>query len=85
MFYDRALADNVIGYIFTDVAKLDLETHLPIIVDFWDSMLSTPGPTPGTGGIRLPSTRSCTRIAATPEHFQRWLEIFTTTIDECSR
>jgi hypothetical protein len=32
-FYEKALKDKVIGYIFTDVAKLDLEHHLPIITD----------------------------------------------------
>ena len=38
-FYSRALTDETIGYIFTDVAKLDLEHHLPIIGDFWESLL----------------------------------------------
>lgn len=32
--YERAIADNVIGYIFTDVARLDLKHHLPVIGDF---------------------------------------------------
>jgi hemoglobin len=34
-FYARAMSDAVIGYIFTDAAELDLETHLPVIGDFW--------------------------------------------------
>ncbi len=33
-FYARAINDETIGYIFTDVAKLDLEHHLPVIGDF---------------------------------------------------
>jgi len=33
-FYTRAINDETIGYIFTDVAKLDLEHHLPVIGDF---------------------------------------------------
>ena len=37
VFYERALADEVIGFIFSDVAHLDLERHLPIIGDFWES------------------------------------------------
>lgn len=38
-FYTRLLADTEISYIFTEVAKLDLEHHLPKIADFWDSIL----------------------------------------------
>jgi hemoglobin len=34
-FYDAMLKDPIVGFIFTDVAKIDLEHHLPIIVDFW--------------------------------------------------
>ena len=42
-FYSTAMTDEVIGYIFTDVAKLDLDVHLPIIGDFWESMLFQTG------------------------------------------
>ena len=38
-FYGRALTDPVIGYIFTDVAKLDLEAHVPQITSFWETIL----------------------------------------------
>ena len=38
-FYSRALEDPVIGYIFTDVAKLDLEAHVPKIASFWETIL----------------------------------------------
>lgn len=30
-FYQKILQDDLIGYVFTDVAKIDLEEHLPII------------------------------------------------------
>ena len=33
-FYERLLADENISYIFTDVAKLDIKTHIPVIADF---------------------------------------------------
>ncbi|HNR18036.1 MAG TPA: group III truncated hemoglobin, partial [Chitinophagaceae bacterium] len=38
-FYEKLLADNSISYIFTDVAKIDLSHHLPVLVNFWDSIL----------------------------------------------
>lgn len=38
-FYGRLLRDPSIGYVFTDVAKIDLEAHLPTIGDFWEQNL----------------------------------------------
>ncbi len=34
-FYGRALTDPIIGFIFTDVAELDLDAHVPQITAFW--------------------------------------------------
>src|SRR5918998_258455 len=38
-FYGRAMRDPIIGFIFTDVAKLDLEAHVPEITSFWETVL----------------------------------------------
>ena len=38
-FYGRALTDPVIGFLFTDVAELDLEAHVPRITNFWETIL----------------------------------------------
>lgn len=81
-FYERATADAIIGYIFTDVAKLDLQKHLPVIGDFWETLLF------GTGDYQRHG-RNPLRVHAelnekTPlrfEHFARWLEIFNETVD----
>ena len=82
-FYAKAITDETIGYIFTDVAKLDLEYHLPIIGDFWETLLF------GTGNYQKHGRNPLQVHAAlnekTPlllEHFQRWLEIFHETINE---
>lgn len=82
-FYERAMRDEVIGYIFTDVAKLDLEKHLPIIGDFWDSMIFGSGKYQKHG--RHPMMIHGELSAKSPldfRHFNRWLEIFDTTVDE---
>ncbi len=42
-FYSIAIKDELIGYIFTDVAELDLQQHLPIIGDFWETLLFRTG------------------------------------------
>ena len=38
-FYRLVLADSIIGYLFVDVAKIDLDAHLPKVVDFWHDLL----------------------------------------------
>jgi len=38
-FYERMMVDDVIGYIFTHYAKINLDTHLPILSDFWETIL----------------------------------------------
>jgi len=81
-FYDKVLVDDVIGYIFT-IAKLDLEHHLPIIGDFWDSMLfgkkdyQQRGRNPMQVHLDLHQ-----KTALTAEHFERWLKIWGETVDE---
>ncbi|HMS08405.1 MAG TPA: group III truncated hemoglobin [Pyrinomonadaceae bacterium] len=81
-FYSRALADPVIGYIFTDVAKLDLEHHLPIIRDFWETLLFRTGNYARHG--RTPLFVHGELHQKSPlraEHFSRWLEIFGEAVD----
>lgn len=34
-FYLKALNDRKIGFIFTEVAEIDIQKHLPVISDFW--------------------------------------------------
>jgi len=81
-FYTVAMKDSVIGYIFTDVAKLDLDHHLPIIGDFWDSMLF--GTNLYSRHARHPMVvhGELHEMSALDErHFERWLEIFYDAID----
>lgn len=82
-FYAKALHDKTIGYIFTDVAKLDLEHHLPIIGDFWDSILF--GKKDYQQRERNPMQihlQLNEKSALTSAHFQRWLKLFNETVDE---
>ena len=81
-FYSAALADDQIGYIFTDVAKLDLEEHLPIIGDFWETILFQTGAYSKYG--RTPLMVHGELADKTPllfDHFLRWLELFEACVD----
>lgn len=82
-FYAKATTDDLIGEFFTDVVPFDLRHHLPVIGDFWESVLL------GTQAYRK-HNRSPLQLHAEldaleplhPEHFDRWLELFRETVDE---
>jgi len=38
-FYQQAFTDELIGRFFTEVVPLNLVTHLPVITDFWESVI----------------------------------------------
>jgi hemoglobin len=81
-FYSEAMVDTDIGYIFTDVAKLDLDHHLPIIGDFWETLLFQSGSYSRHGRNPLiVHSELNNKTPLLPEHFSRWLEIFSETID----
>ena len=79
-FYRRAFVDPMIGPIFTEVAHLDLEHHLPIFTDFWETVLFRAG-TYRRNALQVHLVLHA-KAALQPEHFERWLHIWTTNIDE---
>ena len=81
-FYTAALADEKIGYIFKDVAKLDLKSHLPVIGDFWETILFQNGVYAKYGRTPLivhGELSEKTRLLF--DHFTRWLELFEAAVD----
>ena len=82
-FYEKAMKDETIGYLFTDVAKLDLEHHLPVIGDFWETLLFGVGKYQKHGRNPLKVHAEIHRKSPLFfEHFNRWLEIFAECVDE---
>lgn len=79
-FYGRALADPLIGWIFTDVAHLDLEAHVPAIASFWETVLL--GADSYSGGAFRPHAALHARVALRPGHFERWLALWRATVDD---
>ncbi len=78
-FYGRALADPVIGFLFTDVAQIDLEAHVPRITDFWETVLL--GGTAYRGGVFGPHLRLHQKAGLRAGHFTRWLALWSETVD----
>lgn len=79
-FYGRALTDPVIGWIFTDVAKLDLEAHVPQIASFWETILL--GVKTYSGSPFDPHAALHAKVGLRAGHFGRWLALWGETIDE---
>ncbi len=80
LFYDKLLADPVMAPIFLEVAKIDLEEHLPILVDFWDSILFFSAKY--KGNAMEPHLRLHDEYPLKKEHFKRWLAFFNLSVDE---
>ena len=75
-FYKIALKDEEIGHHFED---LDLESHLPIITDFWEKNLF--GSPVYFGNPLAVHQKLNEKSPLLSEHFLRWVEIFSRTVD----
>ena len=79
-FYKKLLNDYRISYIFTDIVKIKIEEHLPILVTFWSQAIL------GTGGYTNNLTNIHLKVneleSLTPELFYIWLVHFNSTVNE---
>ena len=79
-FYKKLLSDQSIAYIFTDVVKINILEHLPILVTFWSQAIL------GIGGYTNNLTQLHLNINSkeylSPELFKIWLNHFNTTVDK---
>ncbi|MDQ3657101.1 MAG: group III truncated hemoglobin [Chloroflexota bacterium] len=79
-FYSRAFADPVLGPIFVDVARMDLEAHMPVMCDFWETVLFQAGLYKGNAfNVHLDLHG---KVSLSAMHFQRWLDIWEATVDD---
>ncbi len=79
-FYERALEDDLIGFIFTDVARLDLDAHVPKVTSFWETILL--GAQSYSGGAFHPHAALNARVRLRKAHFERWLVLWCRSVDE---
>ncbi|MES2774375.1 MAG: group III truncated hemoglobin [Bacteroidota bacterium] len=79
-FYNKLLADPSISYIFTDVAKIDLDHHLPILADFWEMVIFQKD-TYRKNAMQV-HTRLHEQTPLKKEHFDTWLKYFNQTVDD---
>jgi hemoglobin len=79
-FYGKVLLDPVIGHFFTEVVKLDMDKHIPVIVDFWESVVMEKGSY--QGNVLAVHERLHHLSAFRDAHFERWVMVFKETVDE---
>ena len=79
-FYDRIRQDDLLGFIFEDVAKTNWEAHLPKMYAFWETVLF------GTARFSGNPLGSHAKLVPMTEmgcpQFDRWLCLFTATVDD---
>jgi hemoglobin len=80
VFYEKLLADKSISYIFTDVAKIDIHEHLPVIGNFWESILLNKN-VYHNNAMRV-HTDLNSKSPLLKEHFDTWLKHFMQSVDE---
>jgi len=79
-FYKKATTDVIIGHFFTIVVQLNWEVHLPIIYNFWESVLFGSGSYRGNPVLKHIDLDQKEHL--TDAHFEQWLHLWRTTIDE---
>lgn len=79
-FYEKVQEDEKIGYIFTDIAKVNWQLHLPKMYDFWETILFGQK---GFKGNPMEVHFKLNKIhPLLQEHFERWKSLFYDTINE---
>ncbi len=79
-FYAKVRADESLGHVFDEVAKVHWESHLPKLYDFWDTVIFRAGTFRGN-----PIAAHANLIPLTGMGwplFERWLELFRATVNE---
>jgi hemoglobin len=80
-FYEKVQRDDVIGYIFNDIAKVNWSAHLPVMYAFWDFLLL--GNADAYRGNPIQKHFDLhARHPLKAAHFDRWLALFQSTVDE---
>lgn len=79
-FYKKVIVDPVIGTFFTDVVRLSWEEHIPIMNNFWGSILL--GTNAYHGNPMIKHIELDIKKNLTGVHFDRWLTLWESTVRE---
>lgn len=79
-FYSKVRKNETLGYIFDDVMKIDWDHHIPILIDFWETiLLDTATYSRNAMAVHFGINA---KVKLQALHFDTWLNLFDTTVDE---
>jgi hemoglobin len=73
-FYQKIQCDKVLGPIFNDIAQVDWDHHIPLLCQFWNSIMLKTNEYHGNAYRKHVILGEKTQL--TEAHFSRWLVIF---------
>ena len=79
-FYEKVKPDPTIGFIFTKLVPINWDHHIPVIVDFWETILLD-NPVYKKNAMEAHYDLN-KMIPLQKMHFETWLSLFTATVDE---
>ena len=79
-FYQKVDMDDLLSPVFNEVAQINWEHHLPKMYDFWETVLF--GAQKFKGNPMDTHIKLSRKTRLTQAHFDRWLELFYTTVNE---
>jgi len=77
-FYSRALDDDLIQHFFLEVARIEWDVHIPIICNFWDSILLGSNNYKANAMIKHIDLHQKSPLSK--EHFERWIQLWEKTV-----
>lgn len=80
-FYGKVQADDLIGYIFNDIAHVNWEHHLPVMYSFWEFLLLA-APDAYRGNPIQKHFDLHAKHPLKAAYFDRWVQLFQSTVDE---
>lgn len=79
-FYDKVNQDEILSPIFNEIMQVDWATHLPIMYQFWGSLLL--GEQSYSGNPMQKHIEISKTVPLGEKEFARWLLLFNQNIDE---
>jgi hemoglobin len=79
-FYAKVRKNETLGPIFDDIMKINWDHHIPILIDFWETiLLDNPVYRRNAMGVHFEVNE---KIKLLRQHFTTWLFLFDSTVDE---
>lgn len=79
-FYKQVVVDEILGYLFKDVFKLDFKKHIPVMCDFWETTLLENFVYKGNPLFKHLALEKLTPLKE--EYFSRWIYLWESTINK---